>query len=90
VSLLPYNQRRVAPLQGAVTRVSAERLLEKRTNQLRDENSRAGFRNPQDTTRSRPFRQGLRRCSSAFGRCTVALYALKLLLDGVNNAFRDH
>jgi hypothetical protein len=57
---------------------------------LRDENSRAGFRNPQDTTRSRSFREGRRSCSSASGHCTVALYALKLLLDRVNNAFRDH
>jgi hypothetical protein len=25
-----------------------------------------------------------------FGRCMVALYALKLLLDRINSAFRDH
>jgi HlyD family secretion protein len=33
VSLLPYNQRRGSPLHGAVKRVSADRLLDKRTDQ---------------------------------------------------------
>ena len=33
VNLLPYNQRRVAPLHGTVMRVSADRLLDKRTDQ---------------------------------------------------------
>jgi HlyD family secretion protein len=73
----------------ALTRVSGERLLDKRTNQPYCA-TKIRVQDPQDTTRSRSFREGRCRCSSAFGRCTVALYALKLLLDRVNNTFRDH
>jgi HlyD family secretion protein len=79
------------PLHGAVTRVSAERLLDKRNNQS-DCATKIACRIPQSTGHDAikiiPGRPA--QVLSAFGRCTVALYALKLLLDRVNNTFRDH
>jgi HlyD family secretion protein len=85
VNLLPYNQRRVAPLHGTVTRVSADRLLDKRTDQpyyatkIRVQDSQAIKIIP-----GMPAQVFIKT-----GRGTVALYALKPLLDSFNSAFRE-
>jgi HlyD family secretion protein len=87
VNLLPYNQRRVPRLHGNVAHVSADRLLDKRTDQ------------PYYATRIRvQDRQvdGIKivpgmpaQVFIKTGRGTVALYALKPLLDSFNSAFRE-
>jgi HlyD family secretion protein len=87
VNLLPYNQRRVPRLHGSVTHVSADRLLDKRTDQ------------PYYATRIRVQDaqiDGLKivpgmpaQVFIKTGRGTVALYALKPLLDSFNGAFRE-
>ncbi len=89
VNLLPYNQRRVPPLEGSVVHVSADRLVDKRTDQpyyaakVRVHHDVAGI-------------QGVRiipgmpaQVFIKTGRGTVALYALRPLLDSFNNAFRE-
>jgi len=89
VHLLPYNQRRVPRLEGIVTHVSADRLVDKRTDQ------------PYYATKIRvqdPLvaQEGLQiipgmpaQVFIKTGRGTVALYALRPLLDSFNNAFRE-
>jgi HlyD family secretion protein len=90
VSLLPYNQRRVAPLRGTVTRVSADRLLDKRTDQpyyatkIRVQDPQATARDPIKIIPGMPAQVFIKT-----GRGTVALYALKPLLDSFNSAFRE-
>jgi HlyD family secretion protein len=90
VNLLPYNQRRVAPLHGKVVRVSADRLLDKRTDQpyyatkIRVEDSQAAGRDAIKIIPGMPAQVFIKT-----GRGTVALYALKPLLDSFNNAFRE-
>jgi HlyD family secretion protein len=90
VNLLPYNQRRVPRLKGIVTRVSADRLLDKRTDQpyyatkIRVQDPRvAGI----DGIRIIPGMPA--QVFIKTGRGTVALYALKPLLDSFNNAFHE-
>jgi HlyD family secretion protein len=89
VSLLPYNQRRVPRLHGTVTHVSADRVLDKRTDQpfyaakVRVEDPRAsaiGIR----IVPGMPSQVFVKT-----GRGTVALYALRPLLDSFDNAFRE-
>jgi HlyD family secretion protein len=90
VNLLPYNQRRVPPLHGNVIHVSADRLLDKRTDQ------------PYYATKIRvqdPLVAGIdgvriipgmpAQVFIKTGRGTVALYALRPLLDSFNRAFRE-
>jgi len=90
VNLLPYNQRRVAPLHGTVTRVSADRLLDKRTDQpyyatkIRVQDSQAAGHEAIKIIPGMPAQVFIKT-----GRGTVALYALKPLLDSFNNAFRE-
>ena len=90
VTLLPYNQRRVAPLHGTVTRVSADRLLDKRTDQpyyatkIRVEDPPAAGHDAIKIIPGMPAQVFIKT-----GRGTVALYALKPLLDSFNNAFRE-
>ncbi len=90
VNLLPYNQRRVAPLHGTVTRVSADRLLDKRTDQpyyatkIRVQDPRAAGHDAIKIIPGMPAQVFIKT-----GRGTVALYALKPLLDSFNNAFRE-
>jgi HlyD family secretion protein len=89
VHLLPYNQRRIPRLKGTVTHVSADRLIDKRTDQpyyaakIRVEDSRI-------------IESGIRiipgmptQVFITTGRGTVALYALRPLLDTFNSAFRE-
>jgi HlyD family secretion protein len=89
VHLLPYNQRRVPRLKGVVTHVSADRLVDKRTEQ------------PYYATKIRV--QDLRIVDNDIriipgmpaqvfittGRGTVALYALRPLLDSFHSAFSE-
>ena len=90
VSLLPYNQRRVAPLHGTVMRVSADRLLDKRTDQpyyatkIHVQDPRAAGHDAIKIIPGMPAQVFIKT-----GRGTVALYALKPLLDSFNNAFRE-
>jgi HlyD family secretion protein len=89
VHLLPYNQRRVPRLKGVVTHVSADRLVDKRTEQ------------PYYATKIRV--QDLRIVDNDIriipgmpaqvfittGHGTVALYALRPLLDSFHSAFSE-
>jgi HlyD family secretion protein len=90
VNLLPYNQRRVAPLHGTVTRVSADRLLDKRTDQpyyatkIRVQDPQATGHDAIKIIPGMPAQVFIKT-----GRGTVALYALKPLLDSFNSAFRE-
>ena len=89
VNLLPYNQRRVPRLQGTVTHVSADRLLDKRTDQpyyaarIRVHPLIAGINGVQIIP-GMPAQVFIKT-----GRGTVALYALRPLLDSFNHAFRE-
>jgi HlyD family secretion protein len=89
VNLLPYNQRRVPPLEGTVTHVSADRLLDKRTDQpyyaakVRV-HQRVGGIHGVRIIPGMPAQVFIKT-----GRGTVALYALRPLLDSFNNAFRE-
>src|SRR5437899_3507906 len=90
VNLLPYNQRRVPPLHGTVMHVSADRLVDKRTDQpyngtkLRVQDpAGAGFSGVQIIP-GMPAQAVIKT-----GRGTVALYALRPLLDSFHSAFRE-
>lgn len=90
VSLLPYNQRRVPRLKGIVTRVSADRLLDKRTDQpyyaakIHVQDPRVAEVDGIRIIPGMPAQVFIKT-----GRGTVALYALKPLLDSFNNAFHE-
>ena len=90
VHLLPYNQRRVPRLKGEVIHVSADRLVDKRTDQpyyaakIRVENERLTELNGIRIIPGMPAQVFIKT-----GRSTVALYALRPLLDSFTNAFRE-
>jgi HlyD family secretion protein len=90
VSLLPYNQRRVPRLKGVVTHVSADRLLDKRTDQpyyatkIHVQDPQVAEINGIRIIPGMPAQVFIKT-----GRGTVALYALKPLLDSFNNAFHE-
>jgi HlyD family secretion protein len=90
VQLLPYNQRRVPRLKGAVTHVSADSLFDKRTDQpyyatkIRVEDERIPELDGVQIIPGMPTQVFIKT-----GRSTVALYALRPLLDSFNNAFRE-
>ena len=89
IHLVPYNQRRVPRLRGTVTHVSADRLVDKRTDQpyyatkIRVEDPRIAENNIKIIP-GMPAEVFI-----ATGRGTVALYALRPLLDSFNSAFRE-
>ncbi|EIM27240.1 type I secretion membrane fusion protein, HlyD family [Microvirga lotononidis] len=90
VHLLPYSVRRVTPLAGRVTYVSADRLTDKRT----DQPYYAAKIQINDDSLERD--EGIEIIAGmpvqAFiktGRSTVALYALRPLLDSFHRAFRE-
>ena len=89
VQLLPYNQRRVPRLQGTVVHVSADRLLDKRTDQpyyatkIRMTTDRSS-RNDIQIIPGMPAQVFI-----TTGRGTVALYALRPLLDSFRVHFRE-
>ena len=90
VSLLPYNQRRVPPLHGSVMHVSADRLVDKRTDQpyyaakIRVQDSASAGIEDVRIIPGMPAQVFIKT-----GRGTVALYALKPLLDSFHGAFRE-
>jgi HlyD family secretion protein len=89
VHLLPYNQRRIPPLNGTVMHVSADRLIDKRTDQpyyaakIRVQDSRI-IENDIRIIPGMPAQVFIKT-----GRGTVALYALRPLVDTFNSAFRE-
>jgi HlyD family secretion protein len=90
VTLLPYNQRRVPPLRGTVMHVSADRLLDKRTEQpyyatkIRVQDPQGSDAGAVKVIPGMPAQVFIKT-----GVGTVALYALKPLLDSFNRAFRE-
>jgi len=90
VHLLPYNQRRVPRLKGEVIHVSADRLVDKRTDQpyyaakIRVENQRLAELHGIRIIPGMPAQVFIKT-----GRSTVALYAFRPLLDSFTNAFRE-
>jgi HlyD family secretion protein len=90
VHLLPYNQRRVPRLKGTVTHVSADRLVDKRTDQpyyatkIRVQDERMTELSGVEIIPGMPTQVFIKT-----GRSTVALYALRPLLDSFNSAFRE-
>jgi HlyD family secretion protein len=89
VQLIPYNQRRVPRLKGTVMHVSADRLLDKRTDQpyyatkIRVEDPRI-IAHDIKIIPGMPAEVFIRT-----GRTTVALYALRPLIDSFNHAFHE-
>jgi HlyD family secretion protein len=90
VQLLPYNQRRVPRLHGTVMHVSADRLLDKRTDQpyyaakIRVQDPRITENDGVQIIPGMPTQVFIKT-----GHGTVALYALRPLLDSFNNAFHE-
>ena len=90
VNLLPYNQRRVPRLKGTVAHVSADRLVDKRTDQpyyaakISVQDPRIAEIGGIRIIPGMPAQVFIKT-----GRGTVALYALKPLLDSFNNAFHE-
>lgn len=90
VNLLPYNQRRVPPLHGSVMHVSADRLVDKRTDQpyyaakIRVQDPASVGVEDVRIIPGMPAQVFIKT-----GRGTVALYALKPLLDSFHGAFRE-
>ncbi|MFK4501233.1 HlyD family secretion protein [Bradyrhizobium japonicum] len=89
VQLVPYNQRRVPRLKGTVVHVSADRLLDKRTDQpyyatrIRIDDGQI-VANDIQIVPGMPVQVFI-----TTGRGTVALYALRPLLDSFRGAFRE-
>ena len=89
VHLLPYNQRRAPRLTGTVTHVSADRLVDKRTEQpyyatkIRVQDARIAA----NDIRIIPGMPAQVFITTGHG--TVALYALRPLLDSFHNAFNE-
>lgn len=90
VRLLPYKQRRTPPLDATVIYVSADRLVDKHTNQpyfmatLRiDEKELAAL----DEVKMVPGMPGEAMIKT--GETTVALYALSPIFDSFHRAFRE-
>jgi HlyD family secretion protein len=89
VHLLPYNQRRAPRLTGTVTHVSADRLVDKRTEQpyyatkIRVQDTRMAA----NDIRIIPGMPAQVYITTGHG--TVALYALRPLLDSFHGAFNE-
>lgn len=90
VNLLSYNERRVPRLHGTVTHVSADRLVDKRTEQpyyatkIRLQDLAGAGIDGVQIIPGMPAQVFIKT-----GRGTVALYALRPLLDSFNSAFRE-
>ena len=90
VNLLSYNERRVPRLHGTVTHVSADRLVDKRTEQpyyatkIRLQDLAGAGIDGVQIIPGMPTQVFIKT-----GRGTVALYALRPLLDSFNSAFRE-
>ena len=89
VHLLPYNQRRVPRLEGIVTQVSADRLVDKRTDQPYYA-AKIRVQDPRVTEGRDQIIPGMpTQVFIKTGHGSVALYALRPLLDSFDNAFRE-
>ena len=89
VHLLPYNQRRVPRLEGVVTQVSADRLVDKRTDQPYYA-AKIRVQDPRVTEGRVQIIPGMpTQVFIKTGHGSVALYALRPLLDSFDNAFRE-
>ena len=89
VHLLPYNQRRVPRLEGIVTQVSADRLVDKRTDQPYYA-AKIRVQDPRVTEGRVQIIPGMpTQVFIKTGHGSVALYALRPWLDSFDNAFRE-
>jgi len=90
VHLLAYKQRRVPPLAGTVTYVSADRLLDRRTDhwyyaaKIRVDDERLAKIEGVAMVPGMPVQALIKT-----GESTVAMYALRPLLDSFDRAFRE-
>ncbi len=89
VHLVPYNQRRVPRLKGTVMHVSADRLLDKRTDQPYYA-AKIRVEDPRIVEHGIKIIPGMpAQVFITTWRGTVARYALRPLLDTFINAFRE-
>jgi HlyD family secretion protein len=89
VHLLPYNQRRAPRLNGTVTHVSADRLVDKRTEQPYYA-TKIRVHDTQMAANDIRIIPGMpAQVFITTGRGTVALYALRPLLDSFHSAFSE-
>jgi len=89
VHLLPYNQRRVPRLEGTVMQVSADRLVDKRTDQPYY-SAKIRVEDPRITEQHIKIISGMpAQVFITTGHTTVALYALRPLIDSFHTAFRE-
>jgi HlyD family secretion protein len=90
VHLLPYSPRRVPPLAGSVIYVSADRLVDKVTEQpyyaakIHIDDPKLAEKEGAEMVPGMPVQALIKT-----GRSTAALYALRPLLDSFNRAFRE-
>ena len=90
VHLLAYNERRIPALKGVVTYVSADRLVDRRTDQpYYAAKIRVDEKQAKEIERARMIPGMPTRVLIKTGRSTVAVYALQPLLDSFNYAFRE-
>jgi HlyD family secretion protein len=89
VQLLPYNQRRVPRLKGRVMQVSADRLVDKRTDQPYY-STKIRVEDPQIGEQHIKIIPGMpAQVFIKTGHTTVALYALRPLIDSFHTAFHE-
>jgi HlyD family secretion protein len=89
VHLIPYNQRRVPRLKGTVMQVSADRLVDKRTDQPYYL-AKIRVEDPRIATQNIKIIPGMpAQVFITTGQSTVALYALRPLIDSFHKAFRE-
>jgi HlyD family secretion protein len=89
IHLVPYNQRRVPRLRGIVMHVSADRLIDKRTDQPYYA-TKIRVEDPRIVENNIKIIPGMpAEVFITTGRGSVALYALRPLLDSFNSAFRE-
>lgn len=90
VHLLPYDQRRVPLISGTVTYVSADRLVDKQTGQsyyaatIRVSDEQLAAMTDVRLVPGMPAQALIET-----GQSTVALYALRPILDSFNRSFRE-
>ncbi|ENN88430.1 putative HlyD family secretion protein [Rhizobium freirei PRF 81] len=90
VHLLPYNQRRVPLLKGRVEYVSADRLIDTQSGQpyfaatIRVTDERLAKMSDVELVAGMPAQTMIET-----GKSSVALYAIRPLLDSFNKAFRE-
>jgi HlyD family secretion protein len=90
VRLLPFKQRRVPPVDGVITYVSADRLVDKRTEQsffaakVKLDEALLRQLDGVEVLPGMPVEVLVKT-----GRTTAAQYALAPLLDSFNRAFRE-